>query len=49
MSGLCNVVRDRLITPVIFAIYLARDLRLIKVPVASTSLSQRWLSEVEAI
>jgi len=24
-------------------------LRLIKVPVASTSLSQRWLSEVEAI
>ncbi len=26
-----------------------RDLRLIKVPTASTSLSQRWLSEVEAI
>jgi len=30
-------------------IAIVRDLRLIKVPVASTSLSQRWLSEVEAI
>ncbi len=28
---------------------MLRDLRLIKVPTASTSLSQRWLSEVEAI
>ncbi len=26
-----------------------RGLRLIKVPTASTSLSQRWLSEVEAM
>ncbi|MFN9866896.1 MAG: hypothetical protein ACK568_07395, partial [Pseudanabaena sp.] len=28
---------------------ILRDLRLIKVPTASTSLSQCWLSEVEAI
>ncbi|MCL1494185.1 MAG: hypothetical protein M1G31_26070 [Pseudanabaena sp. Salubria-1] len=27
----------------------SRDLRLIKVPTASTSLSQHWLSKVEAI